>query len=60
MLLLGGVGFLTGIVMAIQIGMALRRFGATTMIVGMMGLAVLRELGPVICGLILAGRSGSR
>ena len=29
------------------------------MVVGTMGLAVLRELGPVICGLILAGRSGS-
>ncbi len=59
MLLLGCVGFLIGVVMAIQIGMALQQFGAATMIVGMMGLAVLRELGPVICGLILAGRSGS-
>lgn len=59
MLLLGCVGFLIGVVMAIQIGMALRQFGAASMIVGMMGLAVLRELGPVICGLILAGRSGS-
>ena len=59
MLLLGCVGFLIGVVMAIQIGMALQQFGAGTMIVGMMGLAVLRELGPVICGLILAGRSGS-
>ncbi|HEX7369171.1 MAG TPA: ABC transporter permease [Rhodanobacteraceae bacterium] len=59
MLLLGIVGFLIGVVMAIQIGMALAQFGAARMIVGMMGLAVLRELGPVICGLILAGRSGS-
>jgi phospholipid/cholesterol/gamma-HCH transport system permease protein len=59
MLLLGCVGFLIGVVMAIQIGMALQQFGAQSMIVGMMGLAVLRELGPVICGLILAGRSGS-
>lgn len=59
MLLLGCVGFLIGIVMTIQIGMALRQFGAGLMIVQTMGLAVLRELGPVICGLILAGRSGS-
>jgi phospholipid/cholesterol/gamma-HCH transport system permease protein len=59
MLLLGVVGFLIGVVMAIQIGMALAQFGAATMIIGMLGLAVLRELGPVICGLILAGRSGS-
>lgn len=59
MLLLGCVGFLIGVVMAIQLGMALRQFGAAMMIVSTMGLAVLRELGPVICGLILAGRSGS-
>jgi phospholipid/cholesterol/gamma-HCH transport system permease protein len=58
-LLLGCVGFLIGVVMTIQIGMSLSQFGAQRMIVGMMGLAVLRELGPVICGLILAGRSGS-
>jgi phospholipid/cholesterol/gamma-HCH transport system permease protein len=59
MLLLGVVGFLIGAVMTIQIGMALSQFGAAMMIVGMLGLAVLRELGPVICGVILAGRSGS-
>lgn len=59
MLLLGCVGFLIGVVMTIQLGMALRQFGAALLVVGTMGLAVLRELGPVICGLILAGRSGS-
>jgi phospholipid/cholesterol/gamma-HCH transport system permease protein len=59
MLLLGCVGFLVGVVMTIQIGVALEQFGAAMMVVQMMGLAVLRELGPVICGLILAGRSGS-
>ncbi|HEX7386308.1 MAG TPA: ABC transporter permease [Castellaniella sp.] len=59
MLLLGCVGFLIGVVMTIQLGMALSQFGAAMMIVGTMGLAVLRELGPVVCGLILAGRSGS-
>lgn len=59
LLLLGVVGFLIGVVMTIQIGMALQQFGAAMMIVGMLGLAVLRELGPVICGVILAGRSGS-
>lgn len=59
MLLLGCVGFLVGVVMTIQLGMALAQFGASMLVVGTMGLAVLRELGPVICGLILAGRSGS-
>lgn len=59
MLLLGGVGFMIGLVMTIQIGMTLQKFGANTMIIGMMGLAVLRELGAVITAIILAGRSGS-
>lgn len=59
MLLLGLVGFAIGVVMAIQLAMTLQQFGAPTMIIPMMGLAVLRELGPVISGLILAGRSGS-
>ncbi|TAN05986.1 MAG: ABC transporter permease [Rhodanobacteraceae bacterium] len=59
MVLLGCVGFLIGVVMTIQLGMALSQFGAAMLVVGTMGLAVLRELGPVICGLILAGRSGS-
>ncbi|HET6632263.1 MAG TPA: ABC transporter permease [Rhodanobacteraceae bacterium] len=59
MLLLGCVGFLIGVVMTIQVGMALQQFAAGMMVIHMMGLAVLRELGPVICGLILTGRSGS-
>lgn len=59
MLLLGMVGFAIGMVMTIQIGMTLEQFNAPMMIVAMLGLAVLRELGPVISGLILAGRSGS-
>lgn len=59
MLLLGLVGFMIGIVMAIQIGMTLQKFGANTMIVSLMGLAVLRELGSVIAAIIIAGRSGS-
>lgn len=59
MVLLGCVGFLVGIVMTIQIGLALQRFGAAINVVQTTGLATLRELGPVICGLILAARSGS-
>ncbi|HET7370890.1 MAG TPA: ABC transporter permease [Gammaproteobacteria bacterium] len=59
MLLLGLVGFMIGIVMAIQIGITLQKFGAPQMIISLMGLAVLRELGSVIAALILAGRSGS-
>ncbi len=59
MLLLGSMGFLIGVVMTIQIGVALSQFGADMMSIRMMGIAVLRELGPMVCGLTVAGRSGS-
>jgi phospholipid/cholesterol/gamma-HCH transport system permease protein len=59
MMLIGAVGFLIGVVMTIQLAMTLSKFGAGEMIISTMGLAMLRELGPVITGLILAGRSGS-
>lgn len=57
--LLGFVGLLIGVVMTFQLAMSLRRFGANSMIIGLLPLAVLRELSPVITALIVAGRSGS-
>lgn len=57
--LLGTVGVLIGIVMTYQLAMSLRQFGANTMIVSVLGLSILRELGPVITALIVIGRTGS-
>lgn len=57
--LLGTVGFLVGLVMTIQLAMSLEHFGANTMIVQLLGLAVLRELGPVITGIIVIGRTAA-
>lgn len=59
LLLIGFVGFLIGVVMTIQIATTLQTFGASHMVVSLMGLAILRELGVVISAIILAGRSGS-
>lgn len=59
MLLLGVVGFLVGAVMAIQVGLEIRRLGADEFVIGLLGTAILRELGPVAAALILAGRSGA-
>jgi phospholipid/cholesterol/gamma-HCH transport system permease protein len=59
MLLMGVIGFLIGVVMTIQIGLELQMFGASRMMIGVMSTAVPRELGPVIVGLIMAGRTGS-
>jgi phospholipid/cholesterol/gamma-HCH transport system permease protein len=48
------VGFLIG-VMARQ----LRQFGADAFIVNILGLTLIRELGPVLAAILVAGRSGS-
>ena len=57
--LLGLVSFLVGIVMTIQLAVELQKFGQNLLIVQTLGLAILRELGPVITGLIVVGRTGS-
>lgn len=57
--LLGLVGVTIGIVMTYQLAMALQGFGANTMIVSLLGLSMMRELGPVITALIVIGRTGS-
>ncbi len=59
MLLLGSIGFLIGAVMTIQVGMVLRQFSSAGLVIGMMATAVPRELGAVVTGLLMAGRSGS-
>jgi phospholipid/cholesterol/gamma-HCH transport system permease protein len=57
--LLGCVGFFIGIVMTLQLAKTVTQLHANTMIIGLLGLAMLRELGPVITAVIIAGRSGS-
>lgn len=57
--LLGVVGVTIGIVMTYQLAMALEGFGANTMIISLLGLSMMRELGPVITALIVIGRTGS-
>lgn len=59
MAILGVTGFVIGIVMSLQLGVNLKQFGANEQIIGVLGFAVLRELGPVIAGLIQSGRAGS-
>lgn len=59
LVLLGVTGFVIGVVMTLQLGMTLKQFGANEKVIGLLGLAILRELGPVIAALIQAGRAGS-
>jgi phospholipid/cholesterol/gamma-HCH transport system permease protein len=52
-------GSFTGMVLALQSFTALKRFGAESMVAPTVALSVARELGPVLTGLMVAGRAGS-
>ncbi|CAG4891341.1 MlaE family ABC transporter permease [Paraburkholderia saeva] len=53
------VAFLIGIVLSYLSAQQLRLFGANQFIVNILGLGVIRELGPVLSAILVAGRSGS-
>jgi len=53
------ISFLMGLIMAFQAAIPLRQFGAQLFIANLIGLSILRELGPLMTAIILAGRSGS-
>ena len=53
------VGFLIGVVLAYLMSQQLRQFGADAFIVNILGISVIRELGPVLAAILVAGRSGS-
>ena len=55
----GLLSFLLGIVIAYQGADQLQRFGANIFIADLVGLAMLRELSPLLTAIIVAGRSGS-
>jgi len=52
-------GAFTGMVLALQIFLVLSRFGSEAFLGPAVALALIRELGPVLCSLIVAGRAGS-
>jgi phospholipid/cholesterol/gamma-HCH transport system permease protein len=53
------VGFLVGIVLSYLSAQQLRSFGADIYIVNLLGISIIRELGPVLAAILVAGRSGS-
>jgi len=53
------VGTLIGVVLAYLTAVQLRQFGANAYIVNIMGLGLIRELGPMLAAILIAGRSGS-
>lgn len=57
--IVGLLSFLIGVVLAYQMGMQLQTYGANIFIVNFIGLAILREFGPLLTAIIIAGRTGS-
>ncbi len=52
-------GFFTGAVLALQSANSLARFGALSLTGQLVSLSMVRELGPVLTGLMVAGRNAS-
>ena len=53
------VGGLIGVVLAYLTAQQLKQFGADAYIVDILGIALVRELGPMLGAILIAGRSGS-
>ena len=51
--------FFTGAALALNSATTLSRFGATTVIGQLVSIGIVRELGPVLAGLVVAGRNSS-
>jgi phospholipid/cholesterol/gamma-HCH transport system permease protein len=57
--LVGITGFIMGLVLTLQTRPTLASFGAESWLPGMVGLSLVREIGPVITALICAGKIAS-
>jgi phospholipid/cholesterol/gamma-HCH transport system permease protein len=53
------VGFLIGVVLSYLSALQLKQFGADIFIINIIGLGIVRELGPMLVAILVAGRSGS-
>jgi phospholipid/cholesterol/gamma-HCH transport system permease protein len=53
------LGYLIGLILAFQSVVPMRRFGADIFVANLVALSLLRELGPLLAAVILAGRTGS-
>lgn len=53
------VGFLIGVVLSYLSSRQLQIFGADIFIINILGISIIRELGPMLAAILVAGRSGS-
>lgn len=57
--IVGLISFLLGLIMAFMSSVSLQQFGANIYVASLVGLSMVRELGPIMTAIIVAGRSGS-
>ena len=57
--IVGLISLLVGVVMAFMSALQLRQFGADIYVASLVGIAIVKELGPMMTAIIVAGRSGS-
>lgn len=53
------ISLLVGLIVAYQAAVQLRQFGADIFVADLVGLSVVREMGPMMAAIILAGRTGA-
>ncbi len=53
------IAFIVGLVMAFQAAIPMKTFGAEIYVANLIGIAMVRELGPLMTAIVLAGRSAS-
>ncbi len=53
------VGFLIGVVLSYLTADTLKAYGAELYIIDLLGMSIVRELGPLLMAILLAGRSGA-
>lgn len=57
--IVGLISFLMGLIMAFMSSLQLQQFGASIYVASLVGIAMVRELGPIFTAILVAGRSGS-
>jgi len=57
--IVGLISFLLGLIMAFMSSVQLKQFGANIYVASLVSLSMVRELGPIMTAIIVAGRSGS-
>jgi len=57
--IVGLISFLLGLILAFMSSLQLKQFGANVYVAPLLAIAVVKELGPIMTAILVAGRSGS-